>query len=390
MTLIFRRDTVCRIAKLAHKIFAVFGEEVLAKGISTASLKNPSIQILLAQNDELSPSVKAHLEKQLKVIHNHRPQLNGFRKVPLYIPSKSDSDYHCALAALETQILTYSWARIRHRFSKNGRHQNVVETAQEICGVFTSQREDLNEKERGQLDRLQSFPAIDYTMLQQFAKDTEILGRVLLHSANEERVNDARILLHMPYRAKSALESQKAFVRSWDCYIQDVKIVAIPNTPPTPHTTKLDCETMERILLAADCEIAEMSIEELLQLLAQTHPDTSPSTKDEYPIPYVGLSKRSCAFCATYFAAYRAATNTTICMRSSHGRTADWTCPTLDDPEVEAEVRNGVASGLLKLTGTAWNDYRHCLCGPRSGVARDETLGEGVVEEHDRILKKWA
>jgi hypothetical protein len=25
--LIFRRDTVCQIAKLAHKIFAIFGEE---------------------------------------------------------------------------------------------------------------------------------------------------------------------------------------------------------------------------------------------------------------------------------------------------------------------------------------------------------------------------
>ncbi|KAJ7675815.1 hypothetical protein DFH06DRAFT_1170628 [Mycena polygramma] len=268
----------------------------------------------------------------------------------------------------------------------------------------------------------------------------------------------------MLYRAKSALESQKAFVRSWDCYIQaylekrgakqpkapdtmrwlskvvsicedylrisdlatsvtlsnflleDVKIVAIPNTPPTPHTTKLDCETMERILLAADCEIAKKSIEELLQLLAQTHPDTSPSSKDEYQrktlrlvhcecqlltklhnrpaIPYVGVSKRSCAFCATYFAAYRAATNTTICMRSSHGRTAQWTSPTLDDPEVEAEVRNGVASGLLKLIGTAWNDYNRGLLGSQSTVvsrevARDETLGEGVVEEHDRILKKW-
>lgn len=87
------------------------------------------------------------------------------------------------------------------------------------------------------------------------------------------------------------------------------------------------------------------------QLLAKIH--------NRPAIPYIGVSKLSCAFCDTYFAAYRDATRSKIRTRGANGKSADWSYPVLaEDPLVDAKIRKQVSSELLLKISDGWSQYR--------------------------------
>ncbi|KAJ6538870.1 hypothetical protein DFH09DRAFT_1042040 [Mycena vulgaris] len=72
-------------------------------------------------------------------------------------------------------------------------------------------------------------------------------------------------------------------------------------------------------------------------------------------MPYIGVSKPSCAFCDLYFSAYRDATKSPICTRDTHGQTAAWTCPALvENPMLDSELRKQVSFKLLMKIQDDW------------------------------------
>ncbi|KAJ6584992.1 hypothetical protein B0H19DRAFT_1227564 [Mycena capillaripes] len=184
--------------------------------------------------------------------------------------------------------------------------------------------------------------------------------------------------------------------------LQGVEFVKIPN-PSRNLPISLDSSTMERILQAAQCEIetAETkSVDDFLQLLLEkAHPGANLKLTDgkfegrirpvhcecqilvnlhnSSAIPYVGVSKLSCAFCDIYFAAYRSVTNIKICTRGTHSHTALWRCPQLADPVVDGKIRADVCSQILEEIARGWKLYR------RASLASQITGASGGESERE-------
>lgn len=72
-------------------------------------------------------------------------------------------------------------------------------------------------------------------------------------------------------------------------------------------------------------------------------------------IPYIGVSKLSCAFCAIYFDAYRKVTGKRVYTRGTHDQTTDWACASL----VEDDSRSGIDLKKFLETDTS---IRACVC----------------------------
>ncbi|RPD59443.1 hypothetical protein L227DRAFT_564163 [Lentinus tigrinus ALCF2SS1-6] len=71
-------------------------------------------------------------------------------------------------------------------------------------------------------------------------------------------------------------------------------------------------------------------------------------------IPYVGVSKLSCAFCHAYFTAYRQSKGSDIMTRGTHGQIVPWRSPTLaHDPQLDEMVRASMSSQLATSLGAA-------------------------------------
>lgn len=100
-------------------------------------------------------------------------------------------------------------------------------------------------------------------------------------------------------------------------------------------------------------------------------------------VPYIGVSKLSCAFCDIYFAVYRDVTNTNICTRGAHNQTSPWLSPVLDnDPVVEGQIREALCSKMLEKIGNSWKDYCRASRGSQSTIASSQ---ESEVVGHDGV-----
>ncbi|KAJ6477431.1 hypothetical protein C8R47DRAFT_652289 [Mycena vitilis] len=454
---------------LAHILVAKERNQVFAVGALLAANQNPPLQIVIAENGSAPPEAKLHLEKifvQLQNIHDCslRDGRECSRLAPTFIPVP-ENEYERALVQLETDILTYSWAKIGYRFSKNGRNQNVIETIREIYGTPVNEREDFNKEDQDHLGRLQSAAFVrDHAILRNLETQVMLLGALLSSSLEPEHTFEARLLLYGLYTSKEALESHLDFVRSWDLYIErnhhvfprrapyltsvsgylekeapstgntssiektrsaikskapntlrwlskvvsifehylriadiatsaslsalllggPIKISTVKNSSATSEVFSLDSITLRQILVAAKCDMPDKSVDEFVQIGASGEKERETTRtvhcecqllahiRAQPAIPYIGLSKLPCTFCAIYFEAYRAATNTPIYTRGSHGKTGDWKCPTLPDTEREAELRPALRAKLLELISTGWTSYRRGSRDSQSTDASDE------------------
>ncbi|KAJ6591069.1 hypothetical protein DFH09DRAFT_1138481 [Mycena vulgaris] len=74
-------------------------------------------------------------------------------------------------------------------------------------------------------------------------------------------------------------------------------------------------------------------------------------------IPYIGVSKLSCAFCQLYFATYREVTGIQIYTRGTQSQTAPWTFPPFSGPYAVPFESKFVEKMLAKI-GEGWAVYR--------------------------------
>ncbi|KAJ6477427.1 hypothetical protein C8R47DRAFT_1140491 [Mycena vitilis] len=463
---------------LAHILVAKERNQVIAVGALLAPNKIPGLQLVIAENRPVLPEVKPHLENifvQLQNIHNLSVAAGhkGSRLAPTFNP-EPENEYQRALAQLETDILTYSWAKIGHRFSKNGRNENVIETIREIYGLPANEREDFSKEDQDHLGRLQSATFVrEHATLRHLESQVVLLGAVLSSDPGPEHTSEARLLLYGIYKSKAALESETDFMRLWDLHIEryidrllqkqdpskkakkshserrktpntlrwlskvvsifehylriadiatsaslsalllggPIKTINVGNLSATSEVVSLDSSTLRQVLAAADCEIEDESIAKFFSA-QQDVPGTMASSEEnntferkiirpvhcecqllahihtQPAIPYIGVSKLSCAFCDIYFEAYRAVTDTLIYTRGSHGQTTDWRSPTLDDAHREAEIRPALRAKLLELISTGWTSYRRGLRDSQSTDASgEETRDTSKTEVVDRLLE---
>ncbi|KAJ6591070.1 hypothetical protein DFH09DRAFT_1138483, partial [Mycena vulgaris] len=74
-------------------------------------------------------------------------------------------------------------------------------------------------------------------------------------------------------------------------------------------------------------------------------------------IPYIGVSKLSCAFCQLYFATYREVTGIQIYTRGTHSQTALWTFPPFSGPYA-VPFESKFVEKMLAQIGEGWAVYR--------------------------------
>jgi hypothetical protein len=184
---------------------------------------NTPVRILVAENHTVFPEVKKHLNDiftRLQRIHATQPQRDGSYHVQIFI-EVPDTPHQSELVGLELAILKYSWAKLRHRFTKNQWHRNIITTVDDICGSPADQRVDLNEDERQLLNRLQMSPDLDRKQLEDLSLDVELIESVLSGSADDHHgVARVRLHLHAMLAGKPALEKKSMFLQVWNLFIQ--------------------------------------------------------------------------------------------------------------------------------------------------------------------------
>jgi hypothetical protein len=183
---------------------------------------NTPVRILVAENHTVFPKVKKHLNDiftRLQRIHATQPQRDGFYHVQIFIEAP-DTPHQSELVGLELAILKYSWAKLRHRFTKNQWHQNIITTVDDICGSPADQRADLSEDERQLLNRLQTSPDLDRKQLEDLSIDVELLESVLSGSDDDHSIARVRLHLHAMLAGKPALEKKSMFLQVWNLFIQ--------------------------------------------------------------------------------------------------------------------------------------------------------------------------
>ncbi|KAJ6585024.1 hypothetical protein B0H19DRAFT_1107727 [Mycena capillaripes] len=173
----------------------------------------------------------------------------------------------------------------------------------------------------------------------------------------------------------------------------------------SPHSTLI----LQDVLQTAGCDVhlnfkSGKSVAEFMEILAAAHHETMRDGKLEttFPtpvhcecqllaslharpaLPYIGVSKSSCVFCDDYFAVYREKTKSALCTRGTHGQTAPWTCPTLNDPAVDMAVREAVCSNLLARIRKGWEEYRRS---PLSSKGSDVVLVASCGPENLRLQR---
>ncbi|KAJ7755379.1 hypothetical protein DFH07DRAFT_1028486, partial [Mycena maculata] len=157
---------------------------------------------------------------------------------------------------------------------------------------------------------------------------------------------------------------------------------------------------MEKVLAAADCELGDLedrSVDEFLGMLSKAQPGAKFNEGKldidfQIPlhcecrllakfhtrplIPYVRVSKLTCAFCDMYFAAYRDATNSKIRTR---GQTSKRLCLFLvNESALDSKIRKDIIVKLLQRIRNGWKLYR------RSSLASQSTSTSGGEEQRSR------
>ncbi|KAJ7117566.1 hypothetical protein C8R44DRAFT_707911 [Mycena epipterygia] len=171
---------------------------------------------------------------------------------------------------------------------------------------------------------------------------------------------------------------------------REISITAVVNPSPHRKSISLDKPTITRILATVNCKFDDKSVDDFLGRLATAHKrklgegkfndDTPLATHCEChlltklhnrsAIPYIGVSKLSCAFCDIYFTAYRDATGIKIYTRGVQTQTAPWSFPTLlEDPILDLDIRKRVSEKLLRMITEGWNAFQRASLNPHSTAA---------------------
>ena len=94
---------------------------------------------------------------------------------------------------------------------------------------------------------------------------------------------------------------------------------------------------------------------------------------------YIGVSRRPCAFCALYFAAYRDKTRTAMCTRDDYARgdPGPWSAPSLSsDDGLDMQVRHAMCKNLLAIAKEKWR----ALVGRKHAQSTNAPGVESAVE----------
>ncbi|KAJ7497774.1 hypothetical protein FB451DRAFT_1212701 [Mycena latifolia] len=171
-------------------------------------------------------------------------------------------------------------------------------------------------------------------------------------------------------------------------FLRGVDIKPVEHRGPSPTVMSVDTETLGKVLVAAGCEDDtsgefaeslraaqggvritdnkwELTISPCIHcecaVLAKLHGHPA--------IPYIGVSKSSCAFCDIYFAAYREATESTFCTRGGRSQTSKWKVPEIADSSLDQEVRNRVCAKLLAKIKKGWFEHNRASLASQSKTA---------------------
>ncbi|KZV62677.1 hypothetical protein PENSPDRAFT_758539 [Peniophora sp. CONT] len=183
---------------------------------------------------------------------------------------------------------------------------------------------------------------------------------------------------------------------------QATKITPIGNQPPSRKRFTITSEQVLQVLKAAkvpEDELDEAKVRKFVENLKHAHDgkwvDAAETTLVINPnrtlhcecllltelhghsaIPFIGVSKLSCAFCDMYFDVYRGAVTRSkhLYTLGTHSQTSNWVFPSLRDPAISPTIRQRICSEFLDKIRTGWDQYS-----PRGSLDSQSTDASGDV-----------
>ncbi|VDB85178.1 unnamed protein product [Peniophora sp. CBMAI 1063] len=98
-------------------------------------------------------------------------------------------------------------------------------------------------------------------------------------------------------------------------------------------------------------------------------------------LPYIAVSKLSCARCDMYLSVYRSKTGANIYTRGTSGQITQWRYPSLGSSEKALAIEKLIRSRLLNMIWHGWEDYSR----PPPDVAEQQTADEALQAAWARL-----
>ncbi|KZV67794.1 hypothetical protein PENSPDRAFT_754680 [Peniophora sp. CONT] len=320
--------------------------------------------------------------------HSWQRLLRRFRKRSQYIDFMNTARDVCGLPAAERTDITSEGDRDR---------LHALQTSK------SPSRDDVE----NQLQAIESFVAI--SELPEFGDTQADDVRVLLHILNTwkemvQRNNSYRHRLEKRQKATSHValgrhetsdvahwlskvtDIREHFLRVADVvaslkllpillHIVDIKRVAGPVPTTSKRTLSLGYDELRRILDANDVGDVRKLFHDLRRIFNGTWVDDNENEfvldpgsthcecqilaqiHDRPAVPYIGISKLSCARCDMYISVYRIKSRANINTRGTHGQVSSWVFPSLGDSEKDSAIEKLVRARLLNTIRHGWDDY---------------------------------
>ncbi|KAI0696021.1 hypothetical protein C8T65DRAFT_664232 [Cerioporus squamosus] len=422
--------------------------QVFAVAIVPRSLTHSLARLIISENSEVTEAAMNHARSILQDFYAVRklvdnlfpggdsppPQLH----IPSFIPPHTDDLVQRKLVGIETAIIRHSWSKIGKRFRKANRHTAFFDVSDVILAPGAKDSDRL-----ASLKAKHGWPPGD-SFLQHFVNLTDALKELdteLQNSAHDYEVEQVRTALSLARMATRGLRASmpKVFDMCADLsapdsvdfghwidkvistrsdFLQLQRIIAFP-TLHDVLTEQIEVISVVPKLSPADVFVTVDNLRDALPALVGVSDEDLDGylrmrfkkRKDELvtvpgrihcecavlaelhrmwgagdtPIPYVGVSKLSCAVCSLYFAAYREVTEHDVKTRGTHDQMYPWRCPTIDDKDVNRDVCAELSEQLRTLLGREVKKFADERRNSTSSVMSQTTVASDEIVDPDML-----
>ncbi|EIW75108.1 hypothetical protein CONPUDRAFT_169532 [Coniophora puteana RWD-64-598 SS2] len=195
--------------------------------VATAALlrkEDAGLRILVAENGEATEGVVEHLQNVLKLLALIREQAEPFLpegsrspRVQRWIADDSPIPYEQSLINLEVLVIRHSWKKLGQRSTKDCRHANAIDTANDVCNPDALNSVDSTL--RSCLQQVQAVTEAERKKISAMPVALEALAWTLdVETPNDAEVKRVRKLLMQLDNFRTTFEAKGDFLQNWNNY----------------------------------------------------------------------------------------------------------------------------------------------------------------------------
>ncbi|RDX54574.1 hypothetical protein OH76DRAFT_1469266 [Lentinus brumalis] len=379
-----------------------------------------------------------------QLVLTYRQAQHSSPVIPIPIPRDATDPVHRKLLELEVSVFRHSWPKLRRRFNKAHRDGVFTDICSAILSLDPDKRLPLSVLQQDGLSVLSQSDRKQLGVIRHIVNQIRVLlvpstapSDDVIHKTRVFLADMAQIMRRMESREVPLLRRFASYARAlgkqdddyakWankvvsvhleftsialavgsptmDTILTETITIDIAETNPRPARVHVNVDNL-RIALGAGQNFDTITLQKFLESKFGQYLDTEVqvdgcihcecavlATLDEMrsagvpAIPYVGVSKPSCALCNCYFEAYRAVTGQDIRTRATHGQMVPWRCPSLGDQAVDEQVRSELSTKLrILLVDTVDHYWKRASLSSQS--ATSDPFIRPTLEDLDAIYR---